>query len=130
LLGFRRKGQKTLYLFQKHLLCWEYKYIVHRNKINHVKVTFCVFSYNLFLLKVVDTSLLVTPSLTRQLYDNVFETVRKKLDQRTLYFPPDQVAYSPRRCKRSNCLTRTIVKISCNRKIIIHIRKRIRHIQN
>jgi hypothetical protein len=48
---------ETLYLFQKYILCWDHEYIVSRNKITAVKVTFCVFSYNLLLLKVFDTPL-------------------------------------------------------------------------
>ena len=47
----------TLYLFQKYLLCWEHECIVSRNKIDPVKVAFCVFFYNLFLLKISDTPL-------------------------------------------------------------------------
>ena len=45
----------TLYLFQKHLHSYEHEYIVSGNKITSIRVTFCVFFYNLFLLKVVDT---------------------------------------------------------------------------
>jgi hypothetical protein len=55
--GSRRNSHETLFLFQKHLLCWEHEYIVFRNKINAVKVTLCMLVYNLFLLKAVDTPL-------------------------------------------------------------------------
>jgi hypothetical protein len=41
LLGSRRHGQAMLYLFQKHLLCWEYEYIVCHNQITHFKIKFC-----------------------------------------------------------------------------------------
>ena len=51
LLGSHRNRQATLHLFQKYLLCWQHEYIVSRNKITCVKVTFCVFFYNWFLLK-------------------------------------------------------------------------------
>jgi hypothetical protein len=51
LFGSHRNSQTTLYMFQKYLLCWEREYIVSRNKIDPVKVTFCVFFYNLSLLK-------------------------------------------------------------------------------
>jgi hypothetical protein len=52
LLGWRQNGEATLYLFPKHILCQEHEYIVSRNKTASVKVTFCVFVYNLFLLKI------------------------------------------------------------------------------
>jgi hypothetical protein len=42
LLGSRRKGEATLYLFQKHPLRWEHEYYVSRNEIDHVKVIFYV----------------------------------------------------------------------------------------
>ena len=47
----------TLYLFQKHLLSYVHEYNVSRNKITFVKVTFCMFFYNLFLLTIFDISL-------------------------------------------------------------------------
>jgi hypothetical protein len=52
LLGSQRKGQKTLHLFQKHLLSWEYECIVSRNKITSVKSYILYGFYNLFLLKI------------------------------------------------------------------------------
>jgi hypothetical protein len=41
LLGSDRRGQATLYLFQKHILNWE-TYIVYRSGIASVKVNFYV----------------------------------------------------------------------------------------
>ena len=43
LLGSNRHGQAMLYLFQKHMFCWGYEYIVCRNEITYVKVKFYVF---------------------------------------------------------------------------------------
>jgi hypothetical protein len=47
LFGSRRNSQKTLYLFQKCLVCCDDEYIVSRNKIDPVSVTFlCFFIIN------------------------------------------------------------------------------------
>ena len=51
--GSRRNGQKTLYLFQKYLLCWEHEYIVSRIKIDLLKLHFVCF-YDVFVLQIVD----------------------------------------------------------------------------
>lgn len=42
----------TLYLFQKYVLCWEYKYLVYSNEIASVEVKFYVFYYSFILLKI------------------------------------------------------------------------------
>jgi len=42
LLGSGRHGQATLYLFQKHILCWESEYIVCHNGIASVQINFFV----------------------------------------------------------------------------------------
>ena len=39
---FGLADQETLYLFQKHPLCWEQQYIVYRNGIASVELKFCV----------------------------------------------------------------------------------------
>jgi hypothetical protein len=38
LLGSGRHGQAMIYLFQKHLLIWEYEYTVYRNGIASKKL--------------------------------------------------------------------------------------------
>ena len=45
---------EILNLFQKHLQCWKHECIISRNKIDPVEITFCVFFYNLFPLKIFD----------------------------------------------------------------------------
>jgi hypothetical protein len=52
LLGSSWNGQAALYVFQKYLLCWEHAYNV--SCIQTTSVTFCLFFYNLFMLKVFD----------------------------------------------------------------------------
>jgi hypothetical protein len=42
LLGSLWDGQAMLYLFQKHLLCWDQEYIVCCNEITYIKVKFYV----------------------------------------------------------------------------------------
>jgi hypothetical protein len=110
--GLTSERPETLYLFQKHLLCWKHEYIVSRNKIILVRVTFCVFFYNLFLLNNFchSTPLHCWKQTARscQFSDNVFETDRKWLELRALCFSPDQLAYSPPRCQGSSYLTRKI----------------------
>ena len=107
-----------LYLFQKYLLCLEHEYIVSRNNITSVIVTFCVF-YNLFIYLIQNfwhsTSLhcLKETAQSCEFNDNVFETDRKRLELRALCFPPDQLASSPPRCHGSSFLTRTIRCLSC-----------------
>ena len=87
--GSHRNGQTTPYLFQKHLLYWEHEYIFSRNKITYVKVTFC--ANNMLITNVGHyTSLhcLKETAQTCEFYDNIFETDRRKLELRTLCFPP------------------------------------------
>jgi hypothetical protein len=42
MVGVGRHSQATLYLLQKHLLCWQLEYTVYRNGIASVKVKFWV----------------------------------------------------------------------------------------
>jgi hypothetical protein len=74
-------------LFQIYLLCLEHEHIVSRSKITSVKVTFCEFFYNLFVLTTVDTPLR-SVAQSCQFYDNVFEKDRKRLELRALWPPP------------------------------------------
>ena len=112
LLGSRRNGHKTLYLFQKYLPCWEQENIVSRNKSDPVKVKFCVFFYNLFLLKHFWPSnslhCLKETLNSCEFYDSVFETDRKRLEMRALCSPSEQVASSPICCQESSSLARTV----------------------
>jgi hypothetical protein len=119
-LTSERPGE-TLYLFQKYLLYWKNEYIVPRNKIATVQVTFYVLFYNLFVLKN-----FWRPAWLRRLnettqfcqfYDNVFETDWKCLELHALCFLPDQLTPSPPDCQGSS-YPRRIVAFSHRRSAI------------
>ena len=113
LLGSHRNGQTTLYLFQKYLLSLEHEYIVSSNKIDPVEVTFCVFFYNLFLLKIFGTLLRSIPY--KKLHSAASFTImflrrtEKGWSCCAMCFPPDQLASSPPGSQEASYLTRAIV---------------------
>ena len=71
-------------LFQKHLLCWEQKYIVYRNGIASVKVTFCVLSEFLLL----NTELLQRNCWVLRVTKQCFWNIQKTFGAACAVFPP------------------------------------------
>jgi len=110
LIGSGWHGQATLYLFQKHLLCWVYEYIVYHNGIAFVKVKFCVLLEFPFLKNLIASKKLQSPLS----YETVFfEMDSKRLELRELCSCPDQPASSLPNSKGSSYHMKAVA--SCTR---------------
>jgi hypothetical protein len=96
LLHSHRHGHTMLYLFQKHLFCWECLSSSQRS------ITLLILSlcYELLCLNVSHSCSLQRLNDTAECFevsDSVFETERKRLELCALCFPPDKLASSPPR---------------------------------
>ena len=94
-----------LYLFQKHLLCRWWVYIVYRNGIASVKVKFCVLLEFRFVKNWVASKKLQSPAGYEIIF---FWNVEKTFGAVCAVCPPDLLVSSPPRWMWSSYLTKTM----------------------